>query len=166
MILLAKELQLAKLNLLLQIYSENSQYAKDLQHIQVELTSDETPEEKLEREAAEHRVKLVLLQHGEQVGHGDLMTFQKIRQAFQMMAGEDRAIDRLDFLGIFRLQLFHLIMAKTAMDIRAAMPNVNMVEDQGSLSHAAARLGILSWFCNEKQQIVRGNNYERHAQAN
>ena len=73
MILMAKEIQLAKLNLLLQIYPENSQYAEDLQHIQVELTTEETPVEKQEREAAEHRVKLVLLQHGELVGHGDLM---------------------------------------------------------------------------------------------
>ena len=92
------------------------------------------------------------------------MTFQKIRQAFMMRADEVSALDRLDFLGIFRLQLFHMVMAKTAMDIKAAMPNVNMVEDRGSLSNAAALLGILGWFCNIKKQIVRDNNYEKHAQ--
>ena len=66
----------------------------------------------MEREAAEHRVKLVVLQHGELIGHGDLMTFQKVRQALMAQADEVRALDRLDFIGIFRLQIFHLVMSK------------------------------------------------------
>ena len=92
------------------------------------------------------------------------MTFQKVRQAFNMRAGEVRAIDRLDYLGVWRLQLFHLVMTKTVNDIGAAMPNTNMVEDRGSLAHAAALLGVSSWFCNSKKSIVRVGNYERHAQ--
>ena len=58
-----------------------------------------------------------------------------------------------------------MVMAKTCMDIKAAMPNVNMVEDKGSLSNGAALLGILSWFSNDKNHIVRDDNYERHAQT-
>ena len=79
-------------------------------------------------------------------------------------AGEVRAIDRLDYLGVFRLQLFHLVMAKTAADIKAGMPNTSKVEDRGSLSNAAAQLGILGWFCNDKKSMVKVGNYERHAQ--
>ena len=161
---MAMELQLSILNRLLLIYPENRQYAQDLKDILVELTAEETPEEKQKREEAEQRVMLVLLHHGEHVGHGDLMTFQKVNQAVMMRVREVRAIDRLDYLGIFRLQLFHLVMSKTSIDIRAAMPNVNMVEDPGTLAHAAALLGILGWFCNNKNQIVRDDNYERHAQ--
>ena len=74
MIALSMELQMEILNLLLLIYPDNSQYAQDLKDIQVEVTTQETPDEKQKREEAEHRVKLVLLQYGELVGHGDLMT--------------------------------------------------------------------------------------------
>ena len=165
MIAMAEELQLSKLNLLAEIYPENIQYAQDLQTIQVEVTPEESPDEKQKREEAEQRVMLVLLQHGELIGHGDLMTFQKMNQAVMMRVDEVRALDRLDYLGIFRLQLFHMVMAKNCLDIKAAMPDVNMVEDKGSLANAAAFLGILGWFCNVTKQIVRGNNYERHAQT-
>ena len=165
MIAMAKELQLAKLKLLLHVYPENGQYAQDLEEIQVEvLAGFETPAQKQRRKEAEDRVKMVLIQHGEPVGHGDLMTFQKMNQAVMMCTNEVTAIDRLDFLGIFRLQIFHLVMAKTSMDIKAAMPDVNKVEDRGSLGNAAALLGILGWFCNDKKKIVRDDNYERHAQ--
>ena len=69
MIAMCMELQLSKLNLLAQIYPENIQYAQDLQTIQIEVTAEETPVEKQQREEAEHRVMLVVLQHGEQIGH-------------------------------------------------------------------------------------------------
>ena len=165
MIAMAMELQLEKLKLLRQVYPGNAQYAQDLDRIQVEITGEETPQERVEREAAEHRVKLVVLQHGELIGHGDLMTFQKVRQAVMAQADEVRALDRLDFIGIFRLQIFHLVMSKVCTDIKAAMPNMTMVEDKGSLANAAALLGILEWFSNKKQVIVRDDHYERHAQT-
>ena len=138
MIAMAMELQLEKLKLLRQVYPESAQYAQDLDRIQVEITGEETPQERVEREAAEHRVKLVVLQHGELIGHGDLMTFQKVRQAVMAQADEVRALDRLDFIGIFRLQIFHLVMSKVCTDIKAAMPNMTMVEDKGSLANTAA----------------------------
>ena len=71
MIAMGLELQLDKLNLLTQIFPQNQQYAQDLKDIQIEVTSEETEEEKQRREAAEQRVMLVVLQHGELVGHGD-----------------------------------------------------------------------------------------------
>ena len=138
MIAMAMELQLEKLKLLRQVYPESAQYAQDLDRIQVEITGEETPQERVEREAAEHRVKLVVLQHGELIGHGDLMTFQKVRHAVMAQADEVRALDRLDFIGIFRLQIFHLVMSKVCTDIKAAMPNMTMVEDKGSLANTAA----------------------------
>ena len=71
MIAMAKELQMSKLKLLLHVYPENSQYAQDLELIQVELVGEETPLEKQTRKEAEARIMQVLLQHGELVGHGD-----------------------------------------------------------------------------------------------
>ena len=164
MIAMALELQLDKLNLLQQVFPENKQYVQDLKVIQIEVTSEEAEVERQSREEAEQRVMLVVLEHGEMIGHGDLMTFQKINEAIMRRAGEVRAIDRLDYLGVFRLQLFHMVMAKTSADILAGMPRVSMVEDRGSLSNAAAQLGILGWFTNNKKAIVRAGNYERHAQ--
>lgn len=65
------ELQMDKLNLLQQVFPQNDQYAQDLRDIQIEATSEDTEEEKQRREAAEQRVMLVVLQHGELIGHGD-----------------------------------------------------------------------------------------------
>ena len=165
MIAMAMELQMERLRLLLQIYPDNVQLSEDFDRIQLEITGEEAPDEKVEREAAEQRVKHVLLQHGELISHGDLLTFQRVRQAIMMQADEVRALDRLDFIGLFRLQIFHLTMSKVCTDIISAMPNVNKVEEKGSLANVAALLGDLGWFCNKKKQIVRGDNFERHAQT-
>ena len=74
MVAMCLELQLAQLTLMQQIYPDNEQFAQDLRDIQMEVTPQETDEEKQKREEAEQRVMLVVLQHGELVGHGDLMT--------------------------------------------------------------------------------------------
>lgn len=108
------ELQSELLQLIKKQRPNDLEYANDLEHIYRPVCEEETPEEEQERELAEHRVKLVTQNHGENIGHGDLLTFQKFLQAKLMMVSCVRAVDRLEFLGIFRMQLFHLCMAKTA----------------------------------------------------
>ena len=142
----------------------NHQYSADLHLISRTIDGEETRQAKQLRIAAEGRVLDVVLQHGEEIGHGDLLTFQKVRQAILMQSTATTAIDRLEYIGAFRIQLFHLTMAKCAMDTRAAMPDPNMYEDPGSLAHSAALMGITDWFTNEKKSIVRCGNFERHAQ--
>ena len=61
--------------------------------------------------------------------------FQKFRQAVLWRVSCHRAVDRLEYLGIFRMQLFHLVMAKTAQDIKAAMPSAQEVEEKGTLAN-------------------------------
>ena len=74
-----------------------------------------------------------------------------------------RAIDRNEFAGPFRLELFHLEMNKCAADVQAAMPNPNVVNEKGTWANIIAKLSI-SWFTNNKKKMVRCGNYERHAQ--
>ena len=158
------DIQREILDRILEQNPNDQQYLADLHLIRQDIVEEETVEAKALRLAAEGRVLDVVLRHGEDVGHGDLLTFEKVRQAILMQATFTRAIDRLEYIGPFRLQLFHLTMAKCAMDIYSAMPDRNMFEDPGSLAHSAALLGILDWFTNEKKPIVRCGNFERHAQ--
>ena len=90
------------------------------------------------------------------------LTFQKMNQARLLRASCVRAIDRLDFMGIFRVQLFHLEMAKCAGDILAALPDINKNDDRGFLGHLLTLVGVDGRFSNLKKKIV--NNYEWHAQ--
>ena len=73
-----------------------------------------------------------------------------------------RAIDRLEYLGIFRAQLFHLEMSKCASDILAAMPDINKDDDRGFLGQLLTLVGVKERFSNLKKKIV--TNYEWHAQ--
>ena len=164
MIQMAEELQKELLELLKNQIPNNLQFSNDLDHIYRVVPAEESPEAKSARLLAEYRVKAILLDHGENIGHGDLLTFQKFRQAKLMRISSVRAVDRLEFLGIFRMELFHLVMSKTAQDIKAGMPDRNMVCDKGSLANAAAKLGINGWFSNEKKRVVKCGNYERHHQ--
>ena len=111
------ELQWELLQLIKKQRPNDLEFALDLDHIYRPINKEESPEDQLEREAAEHRVKLVTQNHGENIGHGDLLTFQKFLQAGLMRVSCVRAVDRFEFLGIFRMQLFHLCMAKTAQVI-------------------------------------------------
>ena len=58
------------------------------------------------------------------------------------------------------------VMAKTALDIKAAMPSVHEVEDRGTLPNVAAGCGFGSWFSNKKPKIVKCGFYEKHHQHN
>ena len=67
-----------------------------------------------------------------------------------------------------RKQLIHSYfrlkeMAKLGLDVKAAMPQAEEVEDEGTLGNAQALLNN-KWFSNAKNVIVRVGNYERHKQ--
>ena len=53
-----------------------------------------------------------MLEFGEWVGHGDLLTVKMVQEARMMMVGSATAFGRLEFLGPFRLQLLHMKMKK------------------------------------------------------
>ena len=65
-------------------------------------------------------------------------------------------------MGVFRIQLFHLEMAKCASDALAALPDVNKDDDRGFLGQLLTLVGVNGRFSNLKKKIV--NNYEWHAQ--
>lgn len=109
MVSLCEDLQNEFLDLLQSHSPDNEEFKQDLLHIRREVPANEAPRDKAERLKAEQRVKLVVLQHGERIGHGDLLTYQKVNTAKLMRSQSVRAIDRLEYLGIFRLQLFHWV---------------------------------------------------------
>ena len=53
-------------------------------------------------EDAEKRVHSVVLDAGEYVGHGDLLTFQQFYVAKRLCQGSVTAIERLEFVRYFR----------------------------------------------------------------
>ena len=77
----------------------------------LKLLEDPDAEEET-REAAEEEVKRTVLEFGEWVGHGDLLTVKMVQEARMMMVGSATAFGRLEFLGPFRLQLLHMKMKK------------------------------------------------------
>ena len=87
MVELCVDLQSEMLDMLEEQNPDNQEFSNDLKHIRQTVPPNETPQAKTSREQAEHRVKLFVLQHGERIGHGDLLTFQKVsdisKQYFQ-----------------------------------------------------------------------------------
>ena len=108
MIKMASDLQREFLTSLATSRPEDHQLQEDLVKIYEDVEEEETEDDLSLRVAAEERVMLVVQQHGERVGHGDLLTFQNFRQAVLWRVSCTRAVDRLDYLGVFRMQIFHL----------------------------------------------------------
>ena len=72
----------------------------------------------------EHLKYSLLLSHSECLWkhfsrHGDLLTFQKMRQARLLRVSSVSAVDRLDFLGLFRLGLFHLVETYVIVNVKS-----------------------------------------------
>ena len=78
MVDLCVDLQDQMLDMLEEQNPENEEFSIDLKHIRTAVPPNEEQQAKVDREQAEHRVKLFVLQHGERIGHGDLLTFQKV----------------------------------------------------------------------------------------
>ena len=164
MIQLAETLQKEKLMRLKKQRANDLAFHDALEEVYKEVAPTETTEAKTKRLDAEHVVEMTVLEHGEPVGHGDLLTFQKFLAATLMRVGSVRAVDRLAYLGIFRMELFHMCMSKDAQDIKSAMPDTKDLVSEGSLGNAAATIGINGWFSNQKKKVVKCGNYERHSQ--
>ena len=112
-----------------------------------------------EREQAEHRVKQEVLRHGAWIGHGDLLTYKMFYVAKSLRQHSVTAFERLDFLEIFRLQLFHMKMAKVFQDFKSCLKRETNLEDEGSLAWISNILGM-DWVSNNAQKIKVGfGNY-------
>ena len=109
MVQLAVNLQDEFLNQLEKQQPNNVQLHEDLLLIRRPVPGNETPEDKALRILAEQRVMCAVKEHGEKISHGDLLTFQKFRQARLLRASSVSAVARLEYLGVFRLGLFHLV---------------------------------------------------------
>ena len=84
-----------------------------LEKAAMESDSLETEEEVEAREAAEARTKQSVKWFGVWIGHGDALTFKMFwMSAKALTQGGVTALERLDYLEIFRVQLLHLKMNK------------------------------------------------------
>ena len=90
------------------------------------------------------------------------------------------ALERFDYLEIFRLQLFHMKMAKVdfvvylttlirlyifqvMQDYKFCMKSEQNLDDEGTLGYIAAILG-LAFASNDPQKIKKQGNFEKHDQ--
>ena len=74
MIMMALDLQKEMLDSLAASRPHDLQFAADLNKIYEEVEKEETEENESLRLAAERRVMRVVQEHGERIGHGDLLT--------------------------------------------------------------------------------------------
>ena len=88
--------------------SDNKElFFKDLDHV---LSVDGNP---VLRKDAEQRIKEEVLQAGEMICHGDYLTNIRFETCKRLKQGSVTAIERYDFMKLFRLGMFHLRMTKT-----------------------------------------------------
>ena len=80
------DIQREILDRILEQHPEDFQLSADLHLIRQTIVGEETRDAKGLRLEAEKRVLDVVLKHGEEIGHGDLLTFQKVRQAILMQS--------------------------------------------------------------------------------
>ena len=132
-------------------------FLDDLEVIQDTETSDGV------RQAAENRVKEAVLSHGVWIGHGDLLTMKMFYVAKSLRQHSITSIERLDYLEIFRLELFHLKMSKVFQDFKFCMQKEQNMDDEGTLPWFSTILGF-DWASNKAQKIKRDGNFERHDQ--
>ena len=116
-----------------------------------------------EREEAEKEVMKAVLEYGEWVGAGDLLTVKMIQEARMMMAGSVTAFGRLEFLGPFRLQLLHMKMKKISQDFSVCMKNDNNYDDKLSLPWLTS---LTNMKVSNKAKDIKKNDssFERHDQ--
>ena len=115
------------------------------------------------RVAAEERIKEEVVRAGELVCHGDLLTDVRFETCKRLRRMAVTAVERFDFLKVFRLGTFHLGMNKVIQDIQAGMKSEVNVEDTLSLGYFKTILG-LHHITNNPDVIKKDGNYEPHAQ--
>ena len=157
MIKIMEVLQWQYLNLVGEQCDDKELYKKDLQSIySVDL-------DKSARIEAEQRVKREVAKAGEMINHGDLLTEVRFEACKRLRRMCVSAVERFDFLRVFRLGTFHLRMNKTIQDIGAGMKSLVNVEDTLSLGNFKTVLG-LNHISNEPDFIKKDGNYEAHSQ--
>ena len=92
----------------------------------------EDPEEE-EREGVEEIVEKAVLEFGEWVGYGDLLTVKMIQEARMFTVGSVTTFGRVEFLGPFRIQMLHMKMKKISQDYAICMKNDCNLDDILSL---------------------------------
>ena len=135
----------------------------DVSFIQLLNTLEDNDVDIAYREDAERIVLEAVLEFGEWVGHGDLLTVKMVQEARMLMIGSATAFGRLEFLGPFRLQLLHMKMKKVAMDYSASMKREINFDDVLSLAWLAAltRMKV----SNKGKEIKKNDSsFERHDQ--
>ena len=157
MIHIMEVLQRQYLNLVGEQLENKEAYMKDLQLI-YNADIDEVA-----RVEAEERVKTVVTEAGDMICHGDLLTEVRFEACKRLRRMCVSAVERFDFMKIFRLGTFHLHMNKILMDIVSGMKSEVNVEDTLSLGYFKTILG-LNHITNQPDVIKKDGNYEAHFQ--
>ena len=157
MIKIMEHLQRMYLNLVGEQVEQKDRYFQDLKIIYCVETDRSV------REMAEERVKEEVKKAGEMICHGDLLTDVRFESCKRLRRMAVTAVERFDFLKIFRLGTFHLGMNKVIQDIVAGMKSEVNVEDSLSLGYFKTVLG-LHHISNQPDVIKRSGNFEHHSQ--
>ena len=157
MIKIMEILQWQYLNLVGEQVGDKSRYKHDLKKM---YNSDE---EKTAREQAEDRVKEDVKKAGVMICHGDLLTDVRFEACKRLRRMCVSAVERFDFMNIFRLGTFHLHMNKIIQDIGAGMKQEVNVDDTLSLGFFKTIMG-LSHISNQPDFIKKDGNFEAHSQ--
>ena len=157
MIQIMEKLQRQYLNLVMEQSENKESYMMDLKVIY------NTDLPRNEREPAEMRIKEEVRKAGELICHGDLLTDVRFETCKRLRRMGISAVERFDFLKIFRLGTFHLLMNKIMQDISAGMKSEVNVDDILSLSYFKTVLG-LHHISNNPSIIKKDGNFEYHNQ--
>ena len=129
-------LQLRYLNLLIEQAEDMEQTKEDinlLSNSEVSVTV---------REEAEKRMKLVEKKAGVLICHGDQLTKERFENCKRLAQSGVTALERFEFMPVFRLGMFHLRMNKSIQDLECGMPTLVNVEDDLSLGYMRTVLGL------------------------
>ena len=115
------------------------------------------------RNEAQERIDLTVIEAGEYIGHGDQMTFWKFWDAKRLSQTGVTALERKEYLGNFRIALFHTKMSKIFMDYKASMKDEDNIDDILTLGWFKAWLGLKN-ITNQESKIKKPGSYEPHDQ--
>ena len=116
-----------------------------------------------DRKKSEKLVMDAVLEYGEWIGHGDLLTVKMVLEAKKAMSNSSTAFGQLAFLGPFRIQLLHMKMRKISQDYGQCMPNLINFDDVVTLPWCAA---LCRFQVSNKGKDIKKNDstFEKHDQ--
>ena len=129
-------LQLEYLNLIGEQAVEKAKYFEDLKQILKVDCDNES------REASEERVKEHEKKAGVLICHGDQLTEERFESCKRLKQGSVSAVERYEFMPIFRIGMFHLRMSKTIQDLACCMKAEVNVEVELTLGYFRTTLGL------------------------